>query len=116
MTIECARVGGINLAQGVCDTEVPPVVRHGAREAIEAGINTYTRCEGHEELRLAIAGKQKRFTGLTVDPESEIVVTNGATGAMYVACLSLLNPGDEVIIFEPYYSYHINTLVAVQAV
>ncbi len=115
MTIECALVGGINLAQGVCDTEVPLVVRRGAREAIEAGMNTYTRCEGLEELRGAIAEKQKRCTGLAADPQSEIIVTNGATGAMYCTCLSLLNPGDEVIIFEPYYSYHINTLVAAQA-
>ncbi len=116
MTLECARLGGINLAQGVCDTEVPPVVRRGAQEAIDAGINTYTRYDGLLELRLAIAHKQKIFTGLALDPENEIVVTNGATGAMYCACLALLNPGDEVILFEPYYGYHINTLTAVQAV
>jgi aminotransferase len=115
MTIECSRVDGINLAQGVCDTEVPLVVRQGAQEAIDAGINTYTRYDGLEELRTAIAEKQKRFTGMEVNPESEIVVTAGATGAMYIACLSLLNPGDEVILFEPYYGYHINTLVATQA-
>ena len=115
MTIECTRVKGINLAQGVCDTEAPLVVRRGAQEAIEAGINTYTRYDGLDELRIAIAEKQKRFTGMDVDPDSEIVVTAGATGALYCACLALLNPGDEVILFEPYYGYHIHTLVAVQA-
>jgi aminotransferase len=116
MTIECSLVNGINLAQGVCDTEVPQVVRRGAQEAIDAGINTYTRYDGLDELRTAIASKQKRFTGMEVDPESEIVVTAGATGALYCACLSLLNPGDEVILLEPYYGYHIHTLIATQAV
>jgi aminotransferase len=115
MSLECARVGGINLSQGVCDTEVPLLVRRGAQEAIEAGINTYTRYDGLDELRSAIAKKQKRFTGLHMNPESEIVVSAGATGALYCACLALLNPGDEVILFEPYYGYHIHTLVATQA-
>ena len=112
MSIECDRMGGINLSQGVCDTEVPLIVRLGAREAMDCGINTYTRYDGLDELRSAIARKQKVFTGMEVDPEKEIVVSAGATGAFYCACLSLLNPGDEVILFEPYYGYHISTLVA----
>lgn len=116
MSIECDRAGGINLSQGVCDTEVPLVVRRAAQAAIDAGFNTYTRYDGLVELRQAIADKQKRFTGMDVDPESEIIVSAGATGALYCACLALLNPGDEVIIFEPYYGYHINTLIATQAV
>ncbi len=112
MSIECDRIGGINLSQGVCDTEVPIEVRLGAQDAMNRGINTYTRYDGLDELRLAIAGKQKTFTGMDADPEKEIVVSAGATGAFYCACLSLLNPGDEVILFEPYYGYHISTLVA----
>jgi aminotransferase len=112
MSIECDRMGGINLSQGVCDTEVPAVVRMGAREAMDSGINTYTRYDGLDELRAAISEKQKKFTGMEVDPDTEIVVSAGATGAFYCACLSLLNPGDEVILFEPYYGYHISTLVA----
>jgi aminotransferase len=84
----------------------------GAKEAMDCGINTYTRYDGIDELRTAIARKQKVFTGLDVDPEEEIVVSAGATGAFYCACLSLLSPGDEVILFEPYYGYHISTLVA----
>ena len=116
MSIECDRVGGINLSQGVCDTEVPFDVRRGAQEAIDQGVNTYTRYDGLPELREAIAAKQHRFTGLAVDPESEIIVSAGATGAMYCACLALLNPGDEVIVFEPFYGYHISTLVATGAV
>jgi len=116
MSIECDRVGGINLSQGVCDTEVPPDVRRGAQEAIDRGINTYTRYDGLAELRQAIAGKQQRFTGMNVDPDREIIVSAGATGALYCTCLALLDPGDEVIIFEPFYGYHISTLVATQAV
>jgi aminotransferase len=116
MSIECDRMGGINLSQGVCDTEVPRAVRLGAQSAIDEGINIYTRYDGLEELRKAIAAKQRIFTGLEMDPEREIIVSAGATGALYCACLALLNPGDEVIVFEPYYGYHISTLVATQAV
>lgn len=116
MTIECTSIGGINLAQGVCDTETPAIVRKGAREAIDAGVNTYTRYDGLAELRRAIALKQERFTGIPVDPEGEVIVSAGATGAFYAACMALLNPGDECILFEPFYGYHVSTLKAVQAV
>ncbi|OPY16625.1 MAG: Methionine aminotransferase [Syntrophus sp. PtaB.Bin075] len=116
MSIECDRLGGINLSQGVCDTEVPLPVRAGARQAMDQGINTYTHYAGLIELRQAIAEKQKQFYGVEVDPESEIIVSGGSTGAFYCACLALLNPGDEVILFEPFYGYHVQTLVATQAV
>ena len=116
MFIECERMGGINLAQGVCDTEVPLPVRIGAQKAIDAGINIYTRFDGLEELRNAIAQKMQEYNGITTDSESEIVVSSGSTGSFYCACLALLNPGDEVILFEPYYGYHVNTLLAVGAI
>ena len=116
MFIECERVGGINLAQGVCDTEVPLPVRMGAQKAIDAGINIYTRFDGLVELRNAIAQKMQKYNGITADPESDIIVSSGSTGAFYCACLALLNPGDEVILFEPYYGYHVNTLLAVGAI
>jgi aminotransferase len=116
MSIECERLGGINLSQGVCDTEVPPVVRRGAQQAIEDGVNTYTHYAGLPGLRRAIAAKTARFTDLRYDPDREVVVSAGATGALYCACLALLDPGDEVICFEPYYGYHIQTLVATGAV
>ncbi len=80
------------------------------------GLNTYTRYDGLTELRQAIAHKQKIFTGMEADPEREIIVSAGATGAFYCACLALLDPGDEVILFEPYYGYHVSTLAATQAV
>lgn len=116
MSIECDKIGGINLSQGVCDLEVPVEVRRGAQKAIDDGFNIYTRYDGLDELRAAIARKHEMFSGQVVDAETEIVVSAGSTGALYCACLALLDPGDEVIIFEPYYGYHISTLVATQAV
>ncbi len=116
MSLECEKVGGINLAQGVCDLEVPLRVRRAAQRAIEEGRNSYTRCDGIPELRQAIARKLREFNRIEADPENQIIVTVGSTGAFYCACLALLNPGDEVILFEPYYGYHLNTLLAVEAV
>ncbi|HLB05718.1 MAG TPA: pyridoxal phosphate-dependent aminotransferase [Thermodesulfobacteriota bacterium] len=116
MTIECARIGGINLAQGVCDTEVPLPVRQGVQKGMDLGFNSYTRFDGLAILREAIAKKMAEYNGMEVDPETEIIVSAGSTGAFYCACLALLNPGDEVILFEPYYGYHVNTLLAVEAV
>ncbi|HEY3928189.1 MAG TPA: pyridoxal phosphate-dependent aminotransferase [Candidatus Koribacter sp.] len=110
MSVECERVKGINLAQGICDTEVPPPVRQGAHEAIENGHNQYTRMDGITGLRQAIAKKMKRHNRIECDPETEVVVTAGSTGAYLSSCLSLFEAGDEVIIFEPYYGYHVHTL------
>src|SRR5215469_6160190 len=111
MSVECEKVGGVNLAQGVCDTEVPAVVRQAAEAAIETGYNQYTRADGIASLRQAIARKLERQNGITADPETEIVVTSGVTGGFDSACRALLNPGDEVVLFEPYYGYHYATLV-----
>lgn len=116
MFIECEKLQGINLSQGVCDTEVPLPVRRGAQAAIEEGVNSYTRFDGRAELREAIARKMRAYNGLTADPEREIVVSGGSTGSFYCACLAMLNPGDGVIVFEPYYGYHVNTLLAAEAV
>src|SRR5579871_2750767 len=116
MSIACDRVQGINLAQGVCDTEVPEPVRTGAKHAMDNGINSYTRAEGLGPIREAIAEKMRRFNGIDCDPETEVIVGSGSTGSFYTACLALLNPGDEVILFEPYYGYHRHTLIAVEAV
>ena len=112
MSLECDRVGGINLSQGVCDTEVPLPVRRGAREAIEAGQNTYTAHIGIQELRRVLARKIETYSGLEVDPENELVVSAGSTGAFYSACMALLDPGEEIILFEPFYGYHLSTITA----
>jgi aminotransferase len=116
MSIECERVRGVNLAQGVCDTPVPLEVRRAAENAIEAGHNSYTRLDGVHPLRHEIARKMRSFNHVECDPEREVVVTAGSTGAFYCACLALLNPGDEVILFEPYYGYHLHTVLSVDAV
>jgi aminotransferase len=110
MNVACAAAQGINLAQGVCDTDPPHPVVEGALAAIGSGHNIYTRLEGITPLREAIARKLADFNGLQVDPETQVLVTSGATGAMYCALLALLNPGDECLIFEPFYGYHILTL------
>ena len=115
MSIECEKVQGINLAQGVCDTEVPEPVRLAAKRAIDGGINSYTRAEGLAPIRQAIAEKMRRFNGIECDPETEVIAHSGSTGAFYASCLAVLNSGDEVILFEPYYGYHLNTLVAAEA-
>jgi aminotransferase len=110
MSVECDRIGGVNLAQGVCDTEAPAVVLAAAIEAIEAGHNMYTRMDGIARLREAIAAKMLRDRGLVVDPNREVLVTSGATGGLNAAAAALLNPGDEVILFEPFYGYHASEL------
>ena len=109
MTTECDRMGGINLAQGVCDTPVPAVVEAAAVQAMRDGQNIYTRCDGTERLRAAIAAKQIRDYGLSYNPENEVLVASGATAGLHVAAMALLNPGDEVLVFEPFYGYHVNT-------
>jgi aminotransferase len=116
MSIECEKLGGINLAQGVCDTAIPLAVGEEACWGIENGRNSYSRFDGLAELREAISQKLRRYNGITANPETDIVVSAGATGAFYCACLALLDPGDEVILFEPYYGYHVNTLLATEAV
>jgi len=110
MTTECDRIGGINLAQGVCDTPVPAPVEAEAIAAIRAGHNIYTRLDGIERLRTAISVKQQRDYGLHYDPETEVLVASGATAGLHAACMALLNPHDEVLVFEPFYGYHLATL------
>ncbi len=110
MSVESDRVQGINLAQGVCDTDPPISVVEAAIAAIRDGQNIYTRLDGISTLRTAIARKLAHYNHLVSDPESGILVTSGATGAFHAACMALLNPGDEVVLFEPFYGYHRNTL------
>jgi aminotransferase len=116
MTVACADVGGINMAQGVCDTDPPHPVVEAAIAAIRSGQNIYTRMDGIAPLREAIAQKFASFNGLTVDPHTQVLVTSGATGAMHASLLALLNAGDECIVLEPFYGYHVSSLRAMRAV
>ena len=115
MTRACNAINGINMAQGVCDLEVPREVIEGAYAAMNEGINIYTPTEGLPRLRSAIATKMKQFYEVEIAPE-QVLVSDGATGAFYTACIALLNPLDEVILFEPYYGYHRSTLTSLGAV
>jgi aminotransferase len=116
MTQACIEAKGLNMAQGVCDTPVPPTVLRAAAQAMEQGKNVYSRFDGLSELRQAIAKKLVQYNGIVADPETDVTVSAGATGAFHCACLALLDPGDEVVLFEPYYQYHISALLAVEAV
>jgi aminotransferase len=113
MSLLCAqRPDGINLGQGVCDLPTPPPVARGATEAIAADKAIYAPPAGIDGLRAAVASKIERSYGLTYDPQSEIVITSGATGGFAASVLALCEPGDEVILFEPYYGYNLNTLLS----
>jgi aminotransferase len=116
MTQACIQAKGLNMAQGVCDTPVPPMVLRAAAQAMEQGKNVYSRFDGLPELRQSIAKKLAQYNGITADPETDVTVSAGATGSFHCACLALLNPGDEVVLFEPYYQYHVSALLAVEAV
>lgn len=111
MSRACEAVSGINLGQGICDLPTPAPVARGAHAAIDANHAIYTAPEGIAPLRAAVAEKIRRTYGLEVDPVSEVVVTSGATGGFAAACLALFDPGDEIILFEPYYGYHLNTVL-----
>ena len=80
MSVECEKVGGVNLSQGVCDLQVPESVRKAAHAAIEAGHNSYSRHDGTAALSEAVAANYQRRAGLTVDPETNAVATTGASG------------------------------------
>ncbi len=121
MSVACDAAGGVNLAQGVCDTPLPEVVAEGAQKAIRDGHNIYTRMDGIARLRRAIAAKVERAAaksapGLRVDPEGEVLVTSGVSGALHAAAMALFNPGDEVLLFEPFYGYHVSTLRSMRVV
>ena len=108
LSARCQEIGGINLSQGVCDLPVPPEVKEAAHKAIDDGRAIYTNIAGLIELRQAIAHKMKAFNGITVDPQTEIAVTVGSTGAWACVAMALLNPGDEVVVFSPGYYYYLD--------
>jgi aminotransferase len=116
MTLACAKVNGMNMSQGVCDTPVPEVVVQAAKDAMEQGRNIYSRYDGVPELRRAIALKLAAYNRISADPETDVTVSAGATGSFQATCMALLNPGDEVILFEPFYAYHIQAILAVEAI
>lgn len=103
ITALAASTGALNLGQGFPDDDGPAQVLDAAREAIANGANQYPPARGVPALREAIAAHQRRFYGLDVDPDTEVLVTMGATEALTATLLAFVEPGDEVVVLEPYY-------------
>src|SRR2546423_13328848 len=103
MSALAVRTGAINLGQGFPDTDGPAVVLESAIAAIRDGHNQYPPGIGVASLRQAIAAHQQRFWGMAVDPDTEVLVTAGATEAVAATILALCDTGDEVVAFEPTY-------------
>ena len=116
MSALAARTGAVNLGQGFPDTDGPTEVVDRAVDALRSGRNQYAPGTGVPELRAAIADHQQRFYGLAIDPDEEVAVTTGATEAIAAAVLGLVDPGDEVVVLEPYYDSYVAVIQMAGAV
>src|ERR1700752_774699 len=103
MTREALKHGAVNLSQGFPDFSAPDDIKQKAMEAIQNNINQYAITWGSKDFRDAISRKTKWYLGLDVDPETEITVTCGSTEGMVAAMMATVDPGEEVVVFEPYY-------------
>ena len=108
--------GAINLGQGFPDTDGPEDVLRAAADALMDGRNQYPPMTGVPELRQAVAAANKRFYGIDVDPNGEVVVTSGATEAVTACLMALLDPGDEVVLIEPLYDTYLPVVKLLGAV
>ena len=106
--------GAVNLGQGFPDFDGPREIAQAAIEAITGGVNQYAVGQGAPVLRAAIAAHARRFYGQVLDPAAEIGVTCGATEAIFNAVLALTNPGDEVVLFEPFYDSYLASVQLAQ--
>src|ERR1022692_4112298 len=103
----------INLAQGFPDFPAPPEIKKAACAAIEADVNQYPITWGAESFREALADKYRRIYGIELDPERHLYVTCGATEAMIAAIMAVVDPADEIIVFEPFYeNYGADAIIA----
>jgi aminotransferase len=103
MTREALKHGAVNLSQGFPDFSAPEDIKRKAMEAIAADVNQYAITWGSKDFRDAIARKTRSYLGLDINPETEITVTCGSTEGMIAAMMATVDPGDEVIVFEPFY-------------
>ena len=103
MTREALKYGAVNLSQGFPDFSAPEDIKRKAMEAIDADVNQYAITWGAKDFRDAIARKTQGYLGIEIDPEREITVTCGSTEGMIAAMMATVDPGEEVIVFEPFY-------------
>ena len=103
MTRVCDAAGGYNLSQGFPDFPANKAIKKAAMDAIRADLNQYPVTFGEPELRQAVADKARRYNKVICNPDTDITVTCGATEAMIATLKAIINPGDEVVVFEPYY-------------
>jgi len=116
MSALAVRTGSVNLGQGFPDMDGPPEMLAAAAEALRSGANQYPPLPGIPALRAAIVAHDQRFWGLRWDPDTEVVVTAGATEAIAASILGLCEPGDEVVCFEPYYDSYAASIALAGAV
>lgn len=105
-----AEVGAVNLGQGFPDFDGSEEIKAAAKAAIDHGLNQYAMTTGAQALRKAISAHAARFYGQRIDPDREVTVTSGATEAIFDAVMGLLDPGDEAVVFEPYYDSYVASI------
>ncbi|MEM6782351.1 MAG: pyridoxal phosphate-dependent aminotransferase [Bacteroidota bacterium] len=110
VTAAVRRVDGLNLGQGICDLPTPDPIKTGAVAAIEGDQSIYTAYNGIARLRQGILAKAQRYNGIPATDDGEVMVSAGSTGAFAATVLALCDPGDEVVLFEPFYGYHTGIL------
>ncbi|PIA47327.1 hypothetical protein AQUCO_01400176v1 [Aquilegia coerulea] len=110
MSMLAVKHGAVNLGQGFPNFDGPDFVKEAAIQAIKEGKNQYARGYGVPDLNSAVASRFKKDSGLVVDPEKEVTVTSGCTEAIAATILGLINPGDEVVLFAPFYDSYEATL------
>lgn len=110
ITFACNAVNGINLGQGICDLPTPDPIKEATHAAIDADKSIYTSYAGISELREGILTKVQQFNRIPATSIEEIMVSGGSTGAFVATAMTLFNPGDECILFEPFYGYHTGLL------
>jgi len=115
MTLKANQLGAVNLSQGFPDFDGPSFIKDYVNEAMKGPYNQYAPSSGAVALRSSLSAMYKRLYDVSYDPDKEVTVTNGATEGLFCSFLALLDPGDEVILFEPYYDSYLASIQIVGA-
>src|ERR1022692_1548141 len=110
MTARCKEVGGVNLGQGLCQVDPPPSLLEHGRTHFKTSSHSYSPAQGDPGLLETIAAKVRRYNDAEIDPDSQVVATIGATGGVLATLVAFLNPGDGVLVVEPFYGYHLSAI------